>query len=110
VTNDTPHGDIAWTINSGSIIENGVTLTITGGSGGIGKLDRILVVGNATDSNGHTYSWGLGGLTAMNNGSVIASLNGISSYNPNPTTPVNQQPPPEKSPNGVPISLIATVI
>ena len=114
VTSDTPHGDIAWTIKSGSIIENGVPLTITGGSGGIGKLDRILVVGNATDSNGHIYSWGLGGLAAMNDGTVMASLNGISSYNPNPSTSANRQAPQIKSPyesgpNGVPLSFIVTV-
>ena len=50
VTNDTANGGIMWTIQSGSIIENGTTLTITNGQGGIGKLDRILMGGNVTDS------------------------------------------------------------
>src|SRR5208337_5296972 len=45
VTNDTANGGILWTIQSGSIIENGTTLTITSGKGGIGKLDRILMGG-----------------------------------------------------------------
>src|SRR5208282_2974486 len=82
VTNDTANGGILWTIQNGTFVENGTTLTITSGRGGIGKLDRILMGGNVTDSNGHTYRWGLEGLAAMYNGTVIASLNGGSSYNP----------------------------
>jgi len=109
VTNDTANGGIIWTINSGSIIENGTTLTITTGKGGIGKLDRILMGGNVTDSSGHTYRWTLQGLTAMYNGTVVASLNGFSGYNPNPATPTNQQSTTNKRPRGVSLSFIATV-
>ena len=110
VTNDTANGDIMWTITSGSINENGTTLTITSGKGGIGKLDRILMGGNLTDSNGHTYRWALEGLATMYNGTVIASLNGGSSYNPSPATPTTQQPPAaSKGPGGVLLSFIAKV-
>jgi hypothetical protein len=120
VTNDTSNGAILWTIQSGSIIENGTTLTITSGRGGIGKLDRILMGGNVTDSSGHTYGWFLEGLAAMYNGTVIASLNGFSGYNPNPTTmtqtttttTTNQQPSTwhhHRGPRGVRLSFIATV-
>jgi hypothetical protein len=49
--------------------------------------------GNATDSNGHTYRWALEGLATMYNGTIIASLNGGSNYNPNPATPTTQQQP-----------------
>jgi hypothetical protein len=110
VTNDTANGGIIWTITSGSINENGTTLTITSGKGGIGKLDRIEMGGNLTDSNGHTYRWVLGGFAAMYNGTVIASLNGVSGYNPNPATPTTQQPShANKRPRGVSLSFIATV-
>ena len=112
VTNDTANGGILWTIQSGSIVVNGTTLTITSGKGGIGKLDRILMGGNVTDSNGHTYRWGLEGLTAMYNGTVIASLNGGSSYNPNPitqTTTTQQTFMTDIGPMGVRLSFIATV-
>jgi hypothetical protein len=110
VTNDTANGAIIWTIKSGSIIENGTTLTITGGEGGIGKLDRIVMGGNLTDSNGHTYRWALEGFSAMYNGTVITSLNGVSSYNPNPATPTTQQAfPAHRGPRGVSLSFIATV-
>jgi len=110
VTNDTSNGGITWNITSGSINENGTTLTITSGKGGIGKLDRILMGGNVTDSNGHTYRWALEGIATMYNGTVIASLNGVSGYNPNPTTPTTQQPSPaNKRPRGVTLSFIATV-
>jgi hypothetical protein len=93
VTNDTLNGGILWTIESGSIIENGTTLTITSGMGGIGKLDRIVMGGNVTDSNGHNYRWALEGLATIYNGTVIASLNGGSSYNPNSVTSTIQQQP-----------------
>ena len=110
VTNDTANGGIIWTITSGSINENGTTLTITSGKGGIGKLDRILMGGNLTDSSGHSYRWALGGLAVMYNGTVIASLNGVSGYNPNPATPTTQQPSPaNRRPTGVQLSFIATV-
>ena len=110
VTNDTANGNIIWTIKSGSIIENGTTLTITSGKGGIGKLDRILMGGNVTDSNGNTYRWVLTGLAAMYNGTIIASLNGGSTYNPNPATPTTQQSSTaNKGPRGVGLSFIATV-
>ena len=110
VTNDTANGAIIWTVTSGSITENGTTLTITNGRGGIGKLDRILMGGNVTDSNGNTYRWVLEGLATMYNGAIIASLNGVSGYNPNPTTPTTQQPyPTNRRPTGTPLSFIATV-
>jgi len=117
VTNDTANGGILWAVQNGTIIENGTTLTITSGRGGIGKQDRILMGGNVTDSKGNTYWWVLGGLAAMYNGTVIASLNGFSGYNPNPTTmtqsstTTTQQPSTwhHRGPRGVRLSFIATV-
>jgi len=93
VTNDTANGGILWTIQSGSIIENGTTLTITSGRGGIGKLDRILMGGNVTDSSGHTFRWGMEGLAAMYNGTVIVSLNGGNGYNQWPQSKPNHDQP-----------------
>ncbi|HKM49860.1 MAG TPA: hypothetical protein VJZ75_01635 [Candidatus Bathyarchaeia archaeon] len=107
VMNDTANGDILWIIKSGSIVVNGTTLTITRGMGGIGKLDRIRMFGNVTDSNGHTYGWTLEGFAAVYNGTVIASLNGVSNYNPAP--PTTQQSSADKRPRGVPLSFIATI-
>ena len=110
VTNDTTNGGIMWTIKSGSIIENGTTLTITSGKGGIGKLDQLLMGGNVTDSKGHTYRWALEGFAAMYKGTIVASLNGRSSYNPNPSVPTTQQPSTtNKGPRGVRLTFIATV-
>src|SRR5208337_3579460 len=113
VTNDTANGGIMWTIQSGSIVENGTTLTITSGKGGIGKLDRILMGGNVTDSSGHTYRWALEGIAAMYKGTVIASLNGVTGYNPNPMAQITttQQPSTghHRGPRGVRLSFIATV-
>jgi len=115
VTNDTSKGGILWTIQSGSIIENGTTLTITNGKGVIGKLDRIFMGGNLTDSNGNTYRWVLGGLAAMYNGTVIASLNGFSGYSPNQTTTSTTTTTQQQSTGryrgqrGVRLSFIATV-
>jgi len=77
VTNETQDGGILWIVQSGSIAYNGTTLTVTSGRGGIGKLDRILTVGNATDLNGNMYRWSLEGLATLYGGTVIVSLTGI---------------------------------
>ncbi|HUK51308.1 MAG TPA: hypothetical protein VLV18_09745 [Terriglobales bacterium] len=83
VTNDTNDGGIAWTILSGTITYNGTTLTITSGKGGIGRLDHIVMVGNATDPEGSTLRWSLDGLAALYNGTVIVSLTGgVAELNP----------------------------
>ncbi len=107
VINETANGDTLLTIKSGSIVVNGTTLTITRGMGGIGKLDRIRMGGNVTDPNGHTYGWALDGFAAMYNGTVIASLNGGTSYNPG--TPTSQQSGTDKRLGGLPLSFIATM-
>ncbi|HKM77105.1 MAG TPA: hypothetical protein VJZ32_11880 [Candidatus Bathyarchaeia archaeon] len=116
VTNDTANGGILWTIQNGTIVENGTILTITSGRGGFGKLDRILMGGNVTAPNGNTYRWVLEGLAATYKGTVIASLNGFSGYNPNvaaatQTTTTTQQSSTghHRGPRGVGLSFIATV-
>ena len=76
VTNDTQDGGIIWIVQGGSIAYNGTILTVTSGMGGIGKLGRILTIGNATDSSGNTFRWSLEGLTTLYGGSVILALNG----------------------------------
>jgi len=76
VANDTASGGIQWTVQSGSIVVNGNTFTITGGKGQMSSLGRLVVGGTATDSNGNTLRWRLQGLAAMYNGTVIADLNG----------------------------------
>lgn len=76
VANDTANGGIQWTVQSGSIVVNGNTFTITGGKGEMSSLGRLVIGGTATDSNGNTLRWQLQGLAAMYNGTVIADLNG----------------------------------
>jgi len=76
VANDTASGGIQWTIQSGSIVVNGNTFTITSGKGQMSSLGRMVIGGTATDSNGNTLRWQLQGLAAMYNGTVIADLNG----------------------------------
>jgi len=76
VTNDTQDGGIIWNVQEGSIAYNGTILTVTGGTGGIGKLGRILTIGNATDSSGNTFRWSLEGLATLYGGSVIVAMNG----------------------------------
>jgi len=76
VVNDTQDGGILWNVQGGTIAYNGTTLTVTNGIGGIGKLDRVITVGNATDSSGNDYRWSLEGLTTLYGGSAIVSLAG----------------------------------
>jgi hypothetical protein len=76
VANDTANGDIQWTVQSGSIIVNVNTFTITSGKGQMSSLGLLVISGTATDSNGNTITWQLQGLAAMYNGAVITDLNG----------------------------------
>jgi hypothetical protein len=93
VTNDTQDGGVLWTVQGGSIAYNGTTLTVTSGKGGIGKLNRVLMVGNATDSNGNTFRWNLEGLATLYSGSVIVSLTGnVAELNQNTPAAAPTQP------------------
>ena len=76
VVNDTANGGVQWTIQRGSIVVNGNTFTITGGKGQMSSLGQLVISVTATDSNGNTLRWQLQGLAAMNNGTIIADLNG----------------------------------
>lgn len=76
VTNDTQDGGILWTVQGGSIAYNGTTLTVTSGRGGIGELNRVLTIGNATDTDGNTYRWILDGPSTLYGGTTITSLTG----------------------------------
>jgi hypothetical protein len=111
VTNDTQNGGVLWIVQSGSITYNGTMLTVTNGLGGIGKLNRILTVGNATDSNGNDYRWVLEGLTTLYGGTVIASLTGtVAQLNQSTTMTAATQPnQPVTLLRGVSLTYIATI-
>ena len=111
VTNDTQDDGIIWAVQSGSITYNGTTLTVTDGRGVIGKLDRVLTIGNATDLSGNTYRWSLEGLATLYGGSAITSLTGIvGELNKNTTTATpTAQNQSLKPPRGVNLTYIATI-
>jgi hypothetical protein len=111
VTNDTLDGGVLWTVQGGSIAYNGTTLTVSNGKGGIGKLDRILMIGNATDSNGNTLRWTLEGLATLYGGSVIVSLTGtVAQINQNTTSATPTQPNQDLAfSRGVSLTYIATI-
>jgi len=76
-----------WIVQGGSIDYNGTTLTVTNGVGEIGKLDRVIMVGNATGANGNTLRWSLQGLATVYGGAIIVSLTGtITQANQNTTS------------------------
>ena len=62
----------------GTVVINGNTFTITGGRGEMSSLGQLGITATATDSSGNTIRWQLQGLAAMNNGTIIADLNGSS--------------------------------
>jgi hypothetical protein len=111
VTNDTQDGGILWIVQSGSIAYNGTTLTVTSGNGGIGRLNRVLMVGNATDSTGNTLRWSLEGLATLYNGTVIISLTGSAApLNQNQTPAAPTQPNQDLAlRRGVSLTYIATI-
>jgi hypothetical protein len=109
VTNDTSDGGVIWTIQGGTITYNGTTLTVTGGKGGVGKLNRIIMLGNATDSNGNTLRWSLEGLATLYNGTVIVSLTGNVAQ-PNQSTTAPRHPGQRlEITRGVSLTYIATL-
>ena len=83
VSNSTADGDIEWTIQSGSIVFNGTTYTITIGNGRMSNINRLMMFGDATDSSGRMIRWNLQGLAATYSGTVIVELNGHSFNGPN---------------------------
>ena len=111
VTNDTQDGGVLWIVQGGSIAYNGTTLQVITGKGGIGKFNRVLMVGNATDSNGDTLRWSLGGLATLYDGTMIVSLTGsVAALNQN-TTPVasTQSNQGLTLPRGVSLTYVATI-
>ena len=111
VTNDTQDGGILWIVQAGSIAYNGTTLRVADGKGGIGKLNRILMIGNATDSNGNTLRWTLEGLATLYGGTTIVSLTGsVAPLNQNTTQAAPMQPNQDLTlPRGVSLTYIATI-
>ncbi len=109
ITNDTQDGGVLWTVQSGSITYNGTTLQVTNGKGGIGKLNRVLMIGNATDSNGNTLTWSMEGLAALYGGTMIVALTGVV-LSQNMTAAAPTQPSQAFTlPRGVTVTYIATI-
>jgi hypothetical protein len=95
-------------VQGGTVTYNGTTLTATSGRGGIGEFDRVLTIGNATDSNGNTYRWTLEGLTTLYGGKVIASVTGsVAELNQNTT--IATRPRGSMQLAGVSLTYIATI-
>jgi hypothetical protein len=110
VTNDTLDGGILWIVQGGSVAYNGTTLTVTSGIGGIGKLNRVLMVGNATDSSGNTFRWNLEGLATLYSGTVIVSLTGtVVQLNQNTTSTMPTAPYQGLRPVRLSLTYIATI-
>lgn len=109
ITNVTQDGGVLWTVQSESIAYNGTTLQVTNGNGGIGKLNRAIMIGNATNSNGSTLRWSLEGLATLYSGTMIISLTG--SVAPlNNTTAASTQPYQSSTiPRVVVLTYIATI-
>jgi hypothetical protein len=108
ITNDTQDGGVLWIVQGGSIAYNETTLHVTNGKGGIGKLNRVLMVGNATDSNGNTLRWNLEGLATIYNGTTIVSLTGsVAALNQNTMMPT--QPTQDLTQTRVSLTYIATI-
>jgi len=111
ISNDTQDGGVLWIVQGGSIAYNGTTLQVTNGNGGIGKLNRVLMTGNATDSNGNILRWSMEGLATLYGGTTIVSLTGIiAPLNQNTTTAAPMQPNQGLTlPRGVSLTYIATI-
>ena len=50
------------------------TIAITGGSGEINGVDRVLMQGTASTADGEQINWRMNGLAALFNGAMISEL------------------------------------
>jgi len=52
------------------------TIAITGGTGEVSNIDRIMMEGTAASADGQSFNWHLNGLAAVLNGAIISDLTG----------------------------------
>jgi hypothetical protein len=94
LTGDAGNGGVQFTIQGGVIVIDTSTIAITGGTGEVSNIDRIMMEGAAASADGQSFNWHMNGLAAVVNGALISELTG----NVDVTL------------NGVPANLVVTYI
>jgi len=94
LTGDAGNGGVQFTIQGGVIVIDTSTIAITGGTGEVSNIDRIMMGGAAASADGQSFNWHMNGLAAVVNGALISEITG----NVDVTL------------NGVPANLVVTYI
>ena len=73
---DAGNGCVQFTIQGGVMVIDTSTIAITGGTGEVSNIDRIMMEGTAASADGQSFNWHLNGLAAVLNGAIISDLTG----------------------------------
>ena len=73
---DAGTGGVQFAIQGGVIVIDTSTIAITGGTGEMSNIDRIMMEGTAASADGQTFNWHMNGLAALLNGAIISELTG----------------------------------
>jgi hypothetical protein len=75
-TGDVSNDGVQFTIQGGVIVINTSTIAITGGTGEVSSMDRVVMEGTAASADGQSFNWHMNGLAAAVNGTLISELTG----------------------------------
>ena len=73
---DSGNGGVQFTIQGGVIVIDTSTIAITGGTGEVSNIDRIMMGGTAASADGQSFNWHMNGLAAVLNGALISEFTG----------------------------------
>jgi len=76
LTGDAGNGGVQFTIQGGVIVIDTSTIAITGGTGEVSNIDRIMMGGAAASADGQSFNWHMNGLAAVVNGALISEITG----------------------------------
>ncbi len=76
LTGASGNGGVQFTIQGGVIVIDTSTIAITGGTGEVSNIDRIMMEGAAASADGQSFNWHMNGLAAVVNGALISEITG----------------------------------
>jgi len=74
LSGDGSNNSVQFTVQGGVMVIGTSTIAITGGSGEINGVDKVLMQGTASTADGEQINWRMNGLAAFFNGAMISEL------------------------------------
>ena len=76
LSGDGSNNSVQFTVQGGVMVIGTSTIAITSGSGEINGVDKVLMQGTASTTDGEQINWRMNGLAALFNGAMISELTG----------------------------------